>query len=90
MTNASHIHRCLLLVHVFYSFPSTCAGIQGSAELFCNMGVCCYYAQQYPQCLRCFERALSLADSDRVRADVWYNVAIISIVRSLLAVGRLC
>ena len=52
------------------------------------MGVCCYYAQQYPQCLRCFERALSLADSDRVRADVWYNVAIISIVRSLLAVAR--
>jgi tetratricopeptide repeat protein 8 len=45
-----------------------------SAELFNNMALCCFYAQQYDLCLGLFERALSLA-TDTAMADVWYNIS---------------
>lgn len=44
-----------------------------STELFNNLGLCCYYSQQYDLTLACFERALTLASDDNV-ADVWYNI----------------
>ncbi|EDO48471.1 predicted protein [Nematostella vectensis] len=44
-----------------------------NAELFNNLGLCCFYSQQYDMTLSCFERALSLA-SDENMADVWYNI----------------
>jgi hypothetical protein len=45
-----------------------------SAELFNNMGLCCFYAQQFDMALGCFERALALAEDDSM-ADVWYNLS---------------
>jgi len=45
-----------------------------SAELFNNLGLCCFYAQQFDMALGCFERALTLADDDAM-ADVWYNLS---------------
>ena len=41
-----------------------------NAELFNNLGLCCFYAQQYDMTLACMERALALATDD-TEADVW-------------------
>jgi tetratricopeptide repeat protein 8 len=49
-----------------------------STELWCNVGLCCFYASQYDMCLSCFERALALADDDNM-ADVWYNVGHVAV-----------
>jgi tetratricopeptide repeat protein 8 len=44
-----------------------------STELFNNLGLCSYYAQQYDVAVDCFSRALDLASDDEM-ADVWYNI----------------
>jgi tetratricopeptide repeat protein 8 len=49
-------------------------------ELFINLGLCCFYSQQYDMTLNCFQRGLSMAGS-QVIADVWYNLGQISMVR---------
>ena len=41
-----------------------------NAELWNNLGLCCFYASQYDMTLRCFEQALLLSD-DATKADVW-------------------
>lgn len=51
-----------------------------NAELFTNLGLCCFFAQQYDMTLNCFERALSLA-SDENMADVWYNIGHVAVVK---------
>ena len=48
-----------------------------NAELWNNLGLCCFYASQYDMCLGCFDRALQLAD-DSGLADVWYNIGQVS------------
>ncbi len=50
-----------------------------SSELWNNMGLCCFFASQYDMALSCFDRALGIADSDEVRAEVWYNIGHIGI-----------
>ncbi|XP_030069627.1 tetratricopeptide repeat protein 8 isoform X2 [Microcaecilia unicolor] len=45
-----------------------------NCQLFNNLGICCFYAQQYDMTLSSFERALSLAENDEETADVWYNL----------------
>lgn len=50
-----------------------------NAELFNNLGLCCFFAQQFDMVITCFERALSLAINENA-ADVWYNIAHIAIV----------
>jgi tetratricopeptide repeat protein 8 len=42
-----------------------------NAELWNNMGLCCFYAGQYDMALGCFERALGMAN-DEAMADIWY------------------
>ena len=51
-----------------------------NAELFNNLGLCCFYAQQYDMTLTCFERALALS-TDETMADVWYNIGHVALVR---------
>ena len=51
-----------------------------NAELYNNLGLCCFYAQQYDMTLTCFQRALSLAE-DKMAADVWYNIGHVGLVR---------
>jgi tetratricopeptide repeat protein 8 len=49
-----------------------------NAELWNNVGLCCFYAGQYDMALSCFERALSMAGDD-IMADIWYaHVSIIT------------
>lgn len=49
-----------------------------SAELWNNLGLCCFQASQYDVALHCFERALPLADDSNM-ADVWYNIGHVAI-----------
>ena len=51
-----------------------------NAELFNNLGLCCFYAQHFDMVISCFERALSLAINENA-ADVWYNIGHVAIVR---------
>lgn len=53
-----------------------------NAELFNNLGLCCFYAQQYDMTLTCFERALSLADETTV-AEIWFNIGHVAMVSGL-------
>lgn len=53
-----------------------------NAELFSNLGLCCFFAQQYDMTLNCFERALALA-SDENMADVWYNIGHVAVVNNV-------
>ena len=48
------------------------AGVS-SAELWNNLGLCCFHAGQYDLTLGCFERALALAD-DAAAPDCWFNI----------------
>mgnify|MGYP001852736667 len=49
-------------------------------QLFNNLGLCCFYAQQYDMTLTSFERALFLAENEEERADVWYNLGHVAVV----------
>ncbi|XP_059160316.1 tetratricopeptide repeat protein 8-like isoform X1 [Physella acuta] len=50
-----------------------------NGELFNNLGLCCYFSQQYDMTLTCFERALALAENDIVLADVWFNIGHVAV-----------
>lgn len=52
-------------------------GVQ-SAELWNNLGLCCFYSAQYDMALSCLDRALSIASDDNM-ADVWYNIGHVGI-----------
>lgn len=54
-------------------------GMGNSAELWNNIGLCCFYASQYDMALNCFERALNLSSDDTAMADIWYNVGHIGV-----------
>ena len=49
-----------------------------NAELWNNLGLCCFYACQHDMALGCFDQAFSLVDDSNV-ADVWYNVGQVAI-----------
>lgn len=51
----------------------------GKAALYCNLGLCCYYSQQWDLAVGCVEKALALLDADTA-ADLWYNVGHIALV----------
>jgi tetratricopeptide repeat protein 8 len=43
-----------------------------NAEVWNNLGLCCFYASQFDTALRCLENALLTGD-DELQADVWYG-----------------
>lgn len=51
-----------------------------NCQLFNNLGLCCFYAQQYDMTLSLFERALFLAENEEETADVWYNLGHVAVV----------
>lgn len=55
-----------------------------NSELFTNLGLCCFYSQQYDMTLACLERALALANDDTV-ADVWYNIGHVALVSTQIS-----
>ncbi|XP_012873240.1 PREDICTED: tetratricopeptide repeat protein 8 isoform X2 [Dipodomys ordii] len=50
-----------------------------NCQLFNNLGLCCFYAQQYDMTLTSFERALSLAENEEEAAEVWYNLGHVAV-----------
>ncbi|XP_010009385.1 PREDICTED: tetratricopeptide repeat protein 8 [Nestor notabilis] len=50
-----------------------------NCQLFNNLGLCCFYAQQYDMTLSSFERALFLAENEEEAADVWYNLGHVAV-----------
>uniref|UniRef100_A0A673UZN7 Tetratricopeptide repeat domain 8 n=1 Tax=Suricata suricatta TaxID=37032 RepID=A0A673UZN7_SURSU len=50
-----------------------------NCQLFNNLGLCCFYAQQYDMTLTSFERALALAENEEETADVWYNLGHVAV-----------
>ena len=52
-----------------------------NCQLYNNLGLCCFYAQQYDMTLSSFERALALVANDEELADVWYNIGHVAVVR---------
>lgn len=54
-----------------------------NAELFLNIGMCCFACQQYDFALSSIQKAL-LTSGDSVAADVWYNLGLVMLVWSLL------
>ncbi|XP_040831116.1 tetratricopeptide repeat protein 8 isoform X3 [Ochotona curzoniae] len=50
-----------------------------NCQLFNNLGLCCFYAQQYDMTLTSFERALALAEHEEETADVWYNLGHVAV-----------
>nr|DBA14647.1 TPA: hypothetical protein GDO54_005582 [Pyxicephalus adspersus] len=50
-----------------------------NCQLYNNLGLCCFYAQQYDMVLTSFERALSLAENDEEVAEVWYNLGHVAV-----------
>lgn len=51
-----------------------------NCQLYNNLGLCCFYAQQYDMTLSSFERALALVANDQEQADVWYNIGHVAVV----------
>lgn len=49
----------------------------GGAEVWNNLGLCCFHGGQYDMALGCMDRALTAAGDD-VIGDVWYNIAQVS------------
>ncbi|KAI5619531.1 tetratricopeptide repeat protein 8 [Silurus asotus] len=50
-----------------------------NCQLYNNLGLCCFYAQQYDMTLSSFERALALVSSDDEQADIWYNIGHVAV-----------
>lgn len=69
---------------VINPFPPLCSrrllqmGVH-NAEIFNNLGLCCYYSQKFDMSLHCFQRAIALA-TDETMADVWYNIGHVALV----------
>jgi len=57
-----------------------------TAEIFTNMGLCCFYAQHLDMAISCFQRALGLA-SDNLQGDIWYNIGHVALVGVLVYAG---
>lgn len=82
---ALRYYRYLLLDTFFFIFDDNflCRRLLQmglyNAELFNNLGLCSFYAQQFDVVTACFENALRLALDDNA-ADVWYNISHVAIV----------
>uniref|UniRef100_A0A7N6AAN5 Tetratricopeptide repeat domain 8 n=1 Tax=Anabas testudineus TaxID=64144 RepID=A0A7N6AAN5_ANATE len=50
-----------------------------NCQLYNNLGLCCFYAQQYDMTLSSFERAMTLVANDEEQADVWYNIGHVAV-----------
>ncbi|CAD7700271.1 unnamed protein product [Ostreobium quekettii] len=49
-----------------------------NAELWNNLGLCCFHASQYDMALSCFSNAMCVASNDAL-ADVWFNVGHVAV-----------
>jgi hypothetical protein len=52
-----------------------------TAATLTNIALCCFHAQQYDMICACFFKALACAVDDNERAEIWYNIGEIALVR---------
>ena len=68
-------------------------GVQ-SAEVLCNLGLCCLKTQQYDLMIPCFENALSMTavrqDKELLVADLWFNLGHIALSVGEHQLASLC
>ena len=57
-----------------------------SAELYNNLGLCCFFAQQYDMTLTCFQRALATAEEETL-AEVFNYANSKQFVLAYLQIG---
>uniref|UniRef100_A0A7E4W893 TPR_REGION domain-containing protein n=1 Tax=Panagrellus redivivus TaxID=6233 RepID=A0A7E4W893_PANRE len=58
-------------------------------ELLMNIGLCCFYCQQFDLALGCVDQALTAATDD-VSADLWYNAAHIMLANCNTKMAQRC
>uniref|UniRef100_A0A182JHW6 Uncharacterized protein n=1 Tax=Anopheles atroparvus TaxID=41427 RepID=A0A182JHW6_ANOAO len=61
-----------------------------SAELYCNIGLCCLYGGQLDLVFPCFQRALRMATASELRADVYYNLSFVALTTGDIHLARRC
>ncbi|KAK4876175.1 hypothetical protein RN001_012597 [Aquatica leii] len=61
-----------------------------SAELYNNLGLCCLYSQQLDLTMACLQRALDLAISNQIKAEVWYNLSHVAIAAGDVELAMQC
>ncbi|XP_055642217.1 tetratricopeptide repeat protein 8 isoform X1 [Toxorhynchites rutilus septentrionalis] len=61
-----------------------------SAELYCNIGLCCLYGGQLDLVFPCFQRAIRMATSVDLKADVWYNLSFVALTTGDVHLARRC
>jgi len=60
------------------SFTQSSSSNHASAELWNNVGLCCFYSSQYDMALPCFHNALASA-ADSTMSDIWYNIGHVAV-----------
>ncbi|XP_063697648.1 tetratricopeptide repeat protein 8 [Culicoides brevitarsis] len=61
-----------------------------SAELYCNIALCCLYGGQLDLVLYCFHRSIRLATTNEQKADVWYNMSFVALTTGDINMARRC
>lgn len=61
-----------------------------SAELHCNIALCCLYGGQLDLVMPCFQRAFRLATTTEQRADIWYNCSFAALTSGDFNLARRC
>ncbi|KZS12686.1 Tetratricopeptide repeat protein 8 [Daphnia magna] len=61
-----------------------------TAEVFCNIALCCLKTQQFDMVIPCIENALSLAAKDDLLAMIWYNAGHVGLATGDLQLAELC
>uniref|UniRef100_A0A914DA24 Tetratricopeptide repeat protein n=1 Tax=Acrobeloides nanus TaxID=290746 RepID=A0A914DA24_9BILA len=60
-----------------------------NAELYMNIGLCCFYCQQLDLAIACIDQAHAIATDD-VQADLWYNTAHIALANGDIKMADRC
>ncbi|TMS39129.1 hypothetical protein L596_005702 [Steinernema carpocapsae] len=60
-----------------------------SAEIYMNIGLCCFYCLQMDMSIGCIEKAHKMADDDN-SADIWYNTGHIAMAIGDLVMAIRC
>ncbi|XP_055597482.1 tetratricopeptide repeat protein 8 [Uranotaenia lowii] len=61
-----------------------------SAELYCNIGLCCLYGGQLDLVFPCFQRAIRMATTPELKADIWYNLSFVAMTTGDQHLARRC
>uniref|UniRef100_A0A1A9WUK4 Uncharacterized protein n=1 Tax=Glossina brevipalpis TaxID=37001 RepID=A0A1A9WUK4_9MUSC len=61
-----------------------------SAELYCNIALCCLYGGQIDLVLPCFQRALVSVETVDQKADIWYNLSFVAITTGDFNLAKRC